>query len=378
MRLKALLPIVALLSVCAAGYAESTTLPSDLDVPYEPTHPQVVAEMLKMAGLKSGEVMYDLGCGDGRLCVSAAKIGARATGYDLDPQRLREARENAQLAKVLERVKFIQGDIMEVGFRDADVITLYLLNEVNLRLRPHLFDQLKPGARVVSHAFHMGDWEADQTLRHDKARNNLLSLWVIPARAGGQWTWTDGQMSCHLSLDQEFQVLSGKLAAGSAEAVILTRAQIKGKEISLDAELTVAGRPAKVRFAGTVEGDKITGTQTWVSGTRPWSAQRTPVNPLGYWDVTYVGTQPNLKLAKLALRANADGTIQARYGQDAPSKRLVHMYVFGGSLRFDVSLSEDSSAVYRGSVEGDAMRGKVTLPDSTEVEWSAKRGMLEP
>src|SRR5690554_1729107 len=122
----------------------------DLDVPYVPTKQSVVEAMLDMAGVKKGDVHYDLGCGDGRIVISAAKRGAIATGVDLDPQRISEANENARKAGVAGKVKFIEGNLFELDFTDADVLTLYLLPDVNLQLRPTILNKLKPGTRVVS------------------------------------------------------------------------------------------------------------------------------------------------------------------------------------------------------------------------------------
>jgi SAM-dependent methyltransferase len=150
-----------------------------LDVPYEPTAPQVVDAMLRLAGVGPGDVVYDLGCGDGRIVIAAAKLGARAVGVDLDPERVREARANARAAGVEGRVEFREGDLFEADLRPATVVMLYLWPEVNLRLRPKLLAELRPGTRVVSHAHAMGDWEPRQTAVVGGAR---ILLWTIPER----------------------------------------------------------------------------------------------------------------------------------------------------------------------------------------------------
>lgn len=150
----------------AAGWAsaQSSATKPKLDVPYVPTDPAVVNKMLDMAGVKPGDKLYDLGCGDGRIVITAAKErGATGVGIDLDPQRIAEARQNAQQAGVSDKVVFRQGDLLKANFSDADVVTLYLLPSVNLQLRPQLWRQLKPGTRVVSHDFDMGpDWPPEQ------------------------------------------------------------------------------------------------------------------------------------------------------------------------------------------------------------------------
>ncbi len=136
------------------------------DVPYVPTPPEVVEAMLKLGNVGPGDIHYDLGCGDGRIVVMAVqKFGAaRATGYDIDPERIKEANANAKEAGVTNKVKFVLGNLFEADFRDASVVTLYLLPAVNLKLRPKLLKDLKPGSRIVSHQFDMGDWEPDKKI----------------------------------------------------------------------------------------------------------------------------------------------------------------------------------------------------------------------
>lgn len=151
----------------------------NLDVPYVPTSQTVVKAMLDLAELKAGDVHYDLGCGDGRIVIAAAKRGAKATGIDLDPQRIREANQNAEEAGLKGKVTFIEGDLFDFDFSKADVLTLYLLPSVNLKLRPKILKELKPGTRVVSHAFDMGDWEPEKEITVD---GSTLYLWTVPER----------------------------------------------------------------------------------------------------------------------------------------------------------------------------------------------------
>ncbi len=151
-----------------------------LDVPYVPTRHEVVKGMLKMADVKENDVLYDLGCGDGRIVITAARdYGATGTGVDIDPERIAEANENAAQAGVTDKVKFVQGNLFEMDFRDATVVTLYLLPNINLKLRPILLEQLKPGTRIVSHAFDMGDWEPEKTETIDGA---TLYFWTVPEK----------------------------------------------------------------------------------------------------------------------------------------------------------------------------------------------------
>lgn len=166
-----LLFAAALALPAAAQYEESG------DVPYVPTPPEVVEGMLKLAGVKSSDVVYDLGCGDGRIVVMAAeKFGARGVGIDINPERIREAEENAKRAGVTGRVRFLQGNLFDADIHEATVVTLYLLSSVNLKLRPKLIKELRPGARVVSNTFDMGDWKPDKEIEVNGRR---IYLWTI-------------------------------------------------------------------------------------------------------------------------------------------------------------------------------------------------------
>jgi predicted RNA methylase len=150
------------------------------DVRYVPTQQAVVDAMLELAGVSENDVVYDLGCGDGRIVVTAAKTyGARGKGIDIDPQRIKEANENAQNAGVTDKVTFEQANLFESNVSEASVVTLYLLNSLNLKLRPMLLEQLKPGTRIVSHAFNMGDWEPDET---KQVQGATIYLWTVPKK----------------------------------------------------------------------------------------------------------------------------------------------------------------------------------------------------
>jgi precorrin-6B methylase 2 len=148
------------------------------DVIFVPTPTEVVEAMLKAAKVTKNDVVYDLGCGDGRIVITAAKeYGARGIGIDIDPQRISEARANAEKAGVADRVKFLEQDLFETDFHEATVVTLYLLPSLNLKLRPKLWKELKPGTRVVSHAFDMGDWKPEQEIDVD---GRTVYLWTVP------------------------------------------------------------------------------------------------------------------------------------------------------------------------------------------------------
>jgi cyclopropane fatty-acyl-phospholipid synthase-like methyltransferase len=151
-----------------------------INTPYVPTPERIVGAMLDLAGVRSGDTVYDLGCGDGRIVISAAtKYGARGVGIDLNPARIDEAREGARAAGVSDKVVFETKDLFDADIRNATVVALYLLPEVNIRLRPRLFRELKAGTRVVSHSFGMGDWNPDKETVVD---GEHLYLWVIPEK----------------------------------------------------------------------------------------------------------------------------------------------------------------------------------------------------
>lgn len=179
-----------LLTISATGYVQAQqsetatknkeTERPKLDVPYVPTRQVVVDAMLDLAKVSENDVVYDLGCGDGRIVITAAKKhGATGTGVDIDPERIAEAKQNAQEAGVADKVNFVQGNLFEMDFSKASVVTLYLLPSVNLKLRPQLLEQLKPGTRIVSHAFDMDDWEPEQKINVDGA---TIYLWTVPEK----------------------------------------------------------------------------------------------------------------------------------------------------------------------------------------------------
>ena len=179
------------LTVCAtlllAPYAAVGERPA-LDVPFVPTPPQVVDAMLDVANVTKDDVVYDLGSGDGRIVIAAAKkYGVRGVGYDLDPERVKEARENARVAGVADRVKFEVQNVFTADFKEATVVTMYLLPAVNLKLKPRILAELRPGTRIVSHDFDMGDWTPEKTLtiKGTGEREHKVYFWIVPPRKAG-------------------------------------------------------------------------------------------------------------------------------------------------------------------------------------------------
>ena len=180
---------VLALTMAVVGSSFAGQFGEGKDVPYVPTPPEVVQAMLKLAEVKSGDFVIDLGCGDGRIVVTAAKeFKAHGRGVDFNPKRVEEAKANAREAGVSDRVEFVQGDFFEADIHEATVVTLYLLPSVNLKLRPKLLKELKVGSRIVSHSFDMGDWAPDKTEAAEEGQ--VVRLWIVTEKAkaayGGQ------------------------------------------------------------------------------------------------------------------------------------------------------------------------------------------------
>lgn len=175
-----LLAAALVAALCLAGAPDRLAAQENSSLaPFVPTPQDVVDRMLELAGVSESDVVYDLGCGDGRIVITAAReYGARGVGIDIDPQRIAEANANAEADGVQDLVTFIEQDAMTVDVSDATVVTLYLLSSSNLKLRPLLTEQLAPGARIVSHAFSMGDWSADQVDRFTDLRGNTRTLFL--------------------------------------------------------------------------------------------------------------------------------------------------------------------------------------------------------
>ncbi len=224
-----------------------------LDVPYVPTPESVVEKMLEMAQVGPGDYVIDLGSGDGRIVIAAAKRGAYGHGIDLDPRRIKEARENAKKAGVEDKVIFIEGNIFDADFSRASVVTMYLLNSVNIQLRPYLLKNLKPASRLVSHDFDMGNWKPDQFFREETSD---IYFWVIPAQIQGQWAWKIDGKSFSMTASQEFQEIDLQMKDGNS-LLPVTNNLLKGDRISFTAANHSSGE--KYIYSGRVEGKQITG-----------------------------------------------------------------------------------------------------------------------
>jgi hypothetical protein len=272
----------ALFSSCAFGQG----LGKELDTPYVPTPQVVVDRMLDMAQLKSGETVIDLGSGDGRIMIEAArKYGARGFGVEIDPKLVKISNERALEAGVADRVKFLQQDLFKTDFREANVLTLYLLPDVNLALRPKILAELKPGSRVVSHDYGMGDWrpDAEETIAApDKKvgarKESQVFLWTVPANVDGEWSFelSSGVKSrrTRLVLKQKYQVVLGTVELTGQGDVRLSGGRLRGDELRLTLPAGAVDR-GPVEMVGRVNGGKIVGTLRKAGrDLANWNAQR--------------------------------------------------------------------------------------------------------
>lgn len=252
---------VLLTALSAAARAQTQEV---LDVPYVPTPPAVVAAMLKLAEAGKDDVVYDLGSGDGRIVIAAARNFnvRRGVGIDLDPELVTRAASSARRAGVGDRVTFVQDNIFRADFSAATIVTLYLTPDVNLRLRPRFMQELRPGTRIVSHSANMGDWVPDGA---ELAERRRIYLWIVPAKVQG--VWRTGDAGIALDLTQHHQQVSGTLKVETSRAPIST-AVLRGETITFKA--------GAYDFEGKVSGDVITGILRGAGGERTVTLKRAP------------------------------------------------------------------------------------------------------
>jgi precorrin-6B methylase 2 len=229
------------------------------DVVWVPTSQALVNKMLDMAKLTPSDIHYDLGSGDGRTVITAAKRGAQAYGVEYNPNMVALSKRAAQKEGVAEKATFVQGDIFETDFSKATVITLFLLPDLNVKLRPKILD-MKPGTRIVSNSFGMGEWQADQTLQVSEKEGCsaycTAYLWIVPAKVEGKWKLPDGE----LTLKQTFQNVTGTLGANQ------TKGTLRADQITFTA--------GNAQYSGKVSGDTITGTMKSGTTSTPFTATR--------------------------------------------------------------------------------------------------------
>lgn len=252
--------------------------PPPRDAPYFPTPQSVVDRMLQLAKVGPADFVIDLGSGDGRIVLTAAKeYGARGLGIEIEPQLVSEANYNARREGVSDRAKFVEQDLFQTDLRPATVLTLYLFRELNIKLAPRILEQLRPGARVVSHDWDLGDWTPDhqETMpAPDKAvgisRESKVFMWIVPARVDGQWrveTTLSGASAAMLALRQRYQFFEGTLDTGPLQG---------GRATGAGVAFTVTGAtPFAGRYEGTADGSAIAGRVVRADGTAgTWRAVR--------------------------------------------------------------------------------------------------------
>jgi len=227
------------------------------DVIWVPTPKSLVMKMLKMADVKPSDIVYDLGSGDGITVITAAKeFGVSATGIEYNPDMVELSKRNAQRAGVADKAQFIRGDIFATDFSKATVLTMYLLPYLNIKLRPTILN-MKPGTRIVSHAFTMEEWMPDQT---DSTEGRTAYMWIVPAKVDGKWKLGKGE----LELTQKFQVVEGSYRDGDTSWRI-TNTNLRGDQISF--------RIGSTSYTGTITGPTMQGTMRRTDGpSGSWSA----------------------------------------------------------------------------------------------------------
>lgn len=245
----------------ATGYAPQVGQEGK-DVVWVPTPQTLVDRMLDMAKAMPADYVIDLGSGDGRTVITAAKRGIKAHGVEYNPEMVELAKRNAQKEGVADRATFVEADIFETDFSQATVLTLFLLTDLNIKLRPNILS-MKPGTRVVSNTFMMGDWEPDDRVEAPAGCSSFCkaSLWIVPAKVEG--TWQMGQSE--LVLEQKYQALAGRLKTGNVIALV-TNGKMSGDRIAFTAGGT--------QYAGTVTGNAIEGTQKSSAHETRWQATR--------------------------------------------------------------------------------------------------------
>ena len=236
---------------------------SGKDVIWVPTPEALVDRMLRMANVSANDFVMDLGSGDGRIAIAAGKnFRARAVGIEYNPDMVTLSNQNAAREGVAEMVRFIKADIFETDFSPASVITMYLLPSLNLRLRPKLLD-MKPGTRIVAHAFDMAEWMADETAT---VEGRSAYLWIVPAKSAGTWSFDMGGTKVNLQILQSFQCIEGTLQRGARLSPMT--GSLRGDEIRFSVP---DGQGSRREYVGKVMGDRMEGQ----SGSERWSAGRT-------------------------------------------------------------------------------------------------------
>jgi hypothetical protein len=272
-RTRQLLLVLCLLLAAAPAFAQATGTQKPQpfqpqvgqggkDVVWVPTPQALVDKMLDMAGVTPQDFVMDLGSGDGRTVITAAKRGAHALGIEYNPDMVELSKQNAEKEGMSGRAEFVKADLFETDLSRATVITMFLLPDINLKLRPKILE-LKPGTRIVSNTFTMEDWNADEiaTVGEDCTTWCTALFWIVPAKAEGVWTLPNGE----LTLTQSFQMLTGELRVGSNRVPVVD-GRLRGEQITFTAGGT--------KYTGKVNGTAMEGTATTNTGSTKWTATK--------------------------------------------------------------------------------------------------------
>lgn len=400
--------------------------PTRSSIPYVATHSDSVRDMLWMANVGKDDVVYDLGSGDGRIVIAAVRdFGARrAVGIEIDPKLIQQSRKNAEKAGVADRIEFIQGDLFKQDFRQATVVTLFLGHGPNIRLRPNMFSAFRPGTRIVSHQFGMGEWKPDKTLRvrtavfgmlgigmgpftfnphvpdyignerHFDTSDDRIHCWLVPEAVAGVWhgkiETKDGPRDCQIVLHQRLSSVTGTFqVAGETNLTGDVTVELWGDH------LRFSGRPKQMRygafellFDGHVRDNTMEGTLAVSEQGRKresqWEAQRERADFTGTWEWPHVTGEGNAKLRV----ERRNGAYAATYLYGKQSIPVTDFYDHGGGLYFtlrlrhnkDGQITQDAGWLLgEGTVEGGLLKGRIEFhPSAGGMALESTVGMETP
>ena len=374
--------LVVVLKLSSLGLAETTTLPGKPSIPYVATRTDTVRDMLWIANVGKDDIVYDLGSGDGRIAIAAVRdFGARrAVGIEIDPKRIEESRKNTQKAGIKDRVEFIQGDLFTTDFSQANVVTLFLGHQPNIKLRPKMLAVLKPGTRILSHQFGMGEWKSDKTMTvrtfylgmwgqmwnlfkenprvPDYTGNELtphegdkIFMWIVPAPIAGIWRGKieteDGPQELQLTLHQRLSEVGGTFQlSGNPKLAGRVNVDLWGNHIRFWCQPNnVPYGQSELRFDGQVLENTMRGTMVVKEEGRhqehEWKAQRGNVGFTGTWEWPCASGP---RKVKLRIERN-DNKLIATYLDQNQTLPVTDFYDFGGGFYFTLLIGRTEHGI---------------------------------